>query len=447
MPSNSRSRMGGWQTPSIGKFRNETNPSIAVLYFKSISYAQLQRDFPKTVKTTGKLGFYSFSMFNKMSGDVDDIVNGTFYNEDVRHAIGEYMRKERFCKVFTNTNRTGIESDYSLTEFTRSLPFDSCSDDNTIAERLIEAWTRFSIDNTDNCYLSHIFVNNTYWSKSLDSTLSHAMIQFQLNNVFQKTLVLILSAEGIPVGQFGNSYTGKVEERNPILLAHVPPKLRTLYPDHVFQIEQNQNKLITHKDVFELLNSFVRLSKGQTIQPTDPEFVEWRMEHKRGVSLWQSLLPTKRTCVEAMIPDEFCLCMEHMLEQERIYNETDNMAATLYQKMDTEIRARHPCIQETTRVADRNYTLVHNLNSAILNGTDEYVEFLLFTVHAYSNGLSAEKNFFISVNGQFKHMLNGERDIRQAYPYVTDGTGSMCMAGFMDRFCEMCHRKFYMSPP
>lgn len=113
------------------------------------------------------------------------------------------------------------------------------------------------MENTVHCYLSHIFVNNTIWSKSLDDTLrfddisleykksfhfSNVLEQFQLNEVFKKTLVVLVSAEGIPVGTFGNSYTGKVEERNPILLAHVPDKLRKIYPDHIFHMEQNQNK-------------------------------------------------------------------------------------------------------------------------------------------------------------------------------------------------------------
>ncbi|CAI2355424.1 unnamed protein product [Caenorhabditis sp. 36 PRJEB53466] len=422
-----------------------TSPSIAVLFFKSISHAQLQREFPKSLRSSRRFGFFEFSMFNKMSDNITDIVNGTFYHKEVRHTVGQYMRNERYCKVFTNTIRTGIKSDYDLSHWMRSLATDSCSDENSVAERLIEEWARFSIENTERCYLSHIFVNNTIWSKSLDDTLSNVLEQFELNEIFKKTLVVVVSAEGIPVGQFGNSYTGKVEERNPILLAHVPDKLRKIYPDHIFHMEQNQNKLITHQDVFDLFYSFARLSKDQAIVVADEEFMDWKKEHKRGISLWQTLVPDNRTCYHANIPDEFCLCMENKIEVEKAYNQTYEMAARLYEKMDVEILANSSCIQETTWVAEKNYTQVFNLNEKLLNETDEYVDFFYFTVRAYAKKSNMRKNFYVNVVGQFKHNLKDDYDIKQSYPYVTDGTKSWCMAGYMDRFCEMCHTHFFMS--
>ncbi|CAP29296.2 Protein CBG09258 [Caenorhabditis briggsae] len=419
-----------------------TSPSIAVLYLRSMSHSQLQREFPKIVKSTRRFGFYSFPMFNKISDNITDLVNRTFWHDEVKHTVGQYMKNERYCKVFSNTNLSGIQSDYDLSNFGHSLKSDTCSDDDSVAQRLIEQWAQFSIQNPDHCYLSHIFVNNTIWSKSLDDTLSAVLEQFQLNEVFKKTLVVVVSAEGIPVGTFGNSYTGKVEERNPILLAHIPDKLKKLYNDHMFHLESNQNRLITHLEVFDLINSFARLSKDQAIVPVRDNFMDWKREHVRGISPWQTLIPHNRTCYHVPIEDEYCLCMENKIDIEKEYNQTYAIASRLYERMESDILSNYTCMKETTWIEERNYTAVYNLNEKVLNGTDPYTEFLYFGVRAYPkkfNTRNNRKNFFVNVMGLFKHDKDDQYNFEKTYPYVTDTLKSGCLAGYMERFCEMCH--------
>ncbi|EGT47682.1 hypothetical protein CAEBREN_14858, partial [Caenorhabditis brenneri] len=325
-------------------------------------------------------------MFIKISDNITDIVKQTFWHDEVKHNY------ERYCKVFSNTNLSGIPSDYDVSNWAESLKSDTCSDEDSVAERLIEQWAQFSIQNTDHCYLSHVFVNNTIWSKSLDDTLSAVIEQFQLNEVFKKTLVVVVSAEGIPVGTFGNSYTGRVEERNPILLAHIPDKLKKMYNDHMFHLESNQNRLITHLEVFDLINSFARLSKDQGIVPVRDDFMEWKRDHVRGISPWQTLIPFNRTCYHVPIADEYCLCMENKIQIEKEYNQTYAIASRLYEKMETEILSNYSCIQETTWIEERNYTSVYNLNDKVLNGTEEYIEFLMFGVRAYPKKINSRKN-------------------------------------------------------
>lgn len=131
--------------------------------------------------------------------------------------------------------------------------------------------------------------------------------------------------------------------------------------------------------------------------------------------------------------------MENKIEIEKEYNRTYDIASRLYEKMESEILSNYTCIQETTWIEERNYTSVYNLNDKVLNGTEEYIEFLGFGVRAYPKKVNSRKNFFVNVMGQFKHNLKDDYNFQKTYPYVTDTLKSGCLAGYMERFCEMCH--------
>lgn len=90
---------------------------------------------------------------------------------------------------------------------------------------------------------------------------------------------------------------------------------------------------------------------------------------------------------ELIISREF-----YQISDKKFEFRTYEMAARLYEKMDTEILANSSCIAETTWYEKRNYTQVFNLNEVLLNGTEEYVDFFYFTVRAYSKKTSSRKN-------------------------------------------------------
>lgn len=51
--------------------------------------------------------------------------------------------------------------------------------------------------------------------------------------------------------------------------------------------------------------------------------------------------------------------------------------------MESDILSNYSCMHETTWIEERNYTSVYNLNEKVLNGTEEYIEFLIFGVRAF----------------------------------------------------------------
>uniref|UniRef100_A0AC35F0A1 Uncharacterized protein n=1 Tax=Panagrolaimus sp. PS1159 TaxID=55785 RepID=A0AC35F0A1_9BILA len=87
---------------------------------------------------------------------------------------------------------------------------------------------------------------------------------------------------------------------------HVPKKFREEFPDKFNTLVENKNRLTSNFDIHETLEDIFDI----TLE-TKHEY-----QKKHGTSLFEKI-PKNRTCANAMIPENFCCCMEK-IEDERI---------------------------------------------------------------------------------------------------------------------------------
>ena len=94
------------------------------------------------------------------------------------------------------------------------------------------------------------------------------------------------------------TYHGRIETSTPYVFFVFPPWFKRKYPELMSTLEINRNRLSSHFDVHETLRDLMYLKEGARKAGTVKE---------RGISLFREI-PKERTCAEAGIPGEFCVC-------------------------------------------------------------------------------------------------------------------------------------------
>ena len=107
------------------------------------------------------------------------------------------------------------------------------------------------------------------------------------------------------------STSGNIDHKLPMLTIVVPNWLLKKHPDIGLTLEANQDVLISPFDLYQTLRQF----------PIYPLDMPQRESHKerRGLSLISNYLPKTRSCIDARIPIQFCVCMNWVeLNQQQI---------------------------------------------------------------------------------------------------------------------------------
>ena len=113
-----------------------------------------------------------------------------------------------------------------------------------------------------------------------------------------KSLVMFFSNRGAPSVETRQTFNSIVERKNPFLFLTFPPWFIEKYPDIARNLDSNTHRLTSHPDTRQMLLDLLYF-KGR--EPTPP----YRGRH--GVSLFQEI-PANRTCKNASIPEDQCLC-------------------------------------------------------------------------------------------------------------------------------------------
>ncbi|XP_013075122.2 uncharacterized protein LOC106061503 [Biomphalaria glabrata] len=114
----------------------------------------------------------------------------------------------------------------------------------------------------------------------------------------QNTLLITFSDHGIRFGPLRYTKLGDVENRTPFAIFTFPPWFLKKYPDVARNLKTNRNRLTTHYDTHATLQDLLYF-KGRRDKPLS--------KSKHGISLFEEI-PRNRTCTEAAIDQEFCLC-------------------------------------------------------------------------------------------------------------------------------------------
>ncbi|KAI6213024.1 hypothetical protein M3Y94_00100100 [Aphelenchoides besseyi] len=162
-----------------------------------------------------------------------------------------------------------------------------------------------------------------------------------------------LDNTAIVISAIQETYIGRIEERMPMLSVYIPPKYRKTY---------------TYKTLHDL---------------TDPKTTNKEV----GVSLFNSISRT-RTCQQARIPSQFCMCMERM--DTSILNETHKFEARAL--MRTQVHAalhELPCIF-SYRIDEPRAYLPFTISAIARNGFTVMAEWFRFL--ANGNSENANEN-------------------------------------------------------
>lgn len=82
---------------------------------------------------------------------------------------------------------------------------------------------------------------------------------------------------------------------------HVPEKFKKKYPKKYENLIRNQNRFTSNFDVHETLDEIVSKTLNEEVQQTK----------RHGISLFSDI-PKNRSCHDALVPDNFCTCMDKL---------------------------------------------------------------------------------------------------------------------------------------
>ena len=117
------------------------------------------------------------------------------------------------------------------------------------------------------------------------------------NRFLNNTAIIFFSDHGIRFGPIRETYTGKLEERLPFGYVIMPTWFPTRYPSLWNNLRENQNKLTTPFDYFEMMKDILNFNGKESIYSVND----------RGISLF-SHIPASRTCEHAGILPHWCTC-------------------------------------------------------------------------------------------------------------------------------------------
>ncbi|RWS21518.1 uncharacterized protein B4U80_00596, partial [Leptotrombidium deliense] len=141
--------------------------------------------------------------------------------------------------------------------------------------------------------VTHNDFNN---AQMIDSHYANFINEFkkQLNT----SIFILMGDHGNRYGNVLTTFIGRVEERMPLFAIHLPEKLLKEQPHLREYLNINKNRLTTWLDVHTTLLDVV--NANYSVVDTN--------KLQRSYSLWKQVVPTNRTCDQALIPETYCVC-------------------------------------------------------------------------------------------------------------------------------------------
>uniref|UniRef100_A0A7E4VN39 Sulfatase domain-containing protein n=1 Tax=Panagrellus redivivus TaxID=6233 RepID=A0A7E4VN39_PANRE len=192
----------------------------------------------------------------------------------------------------------------------------------------------------DSCQLSmNFYAGLTHGSASnlelYDIPVSDALQRMKTAGVLENTVLVIMGDHGQRISPIQKSHIGRIEERMSMMGIYMPKKFRDEYPEKYANLVRNRHRLTSNFDFHETLQDLLDLGSGHRRQQTE----------KHGTSLFETI-PIDRNCKDAMIPENFCVCMEtpDKTEKEIVQNAQTRIMA--YIEDHIENSTKNTCIKK-----------------------------------------------------------------------------------------------------
>ncbi|BFZ21866.1 hypothetical protein BsWGS_24905 [Bradybaena similaris] len=151
--------------------------------------------------------------------------------------------------------------------------------------------------------------------KMFDDHLLNFYESLKDKGYLNRSLIVSFSDHGVRWGPLRESVNGIYESRSPYTILTFPDWFLKKYPDVAANLQANTKRLTTHFDTHATLLDLLYFKSHTT--PLAPP--------RHGISLFREI-PSNRTCKDASIPKEFCLCGYRSLGD---VNVTSNLSNTL----------------------------------------------------------------------------------------------------------------------
>ena len=162
--------------------------------------------------------------------------------------------------------------------------------------------------------------------ESIDARFKKLLETFEGLNFFDNTLLIVHSDHGNRFKAY-SAYqpSGRMERKYPFLSMRLPKKLWNT--SYYYNAKQNERKLIGAYDIYQTLRHFKLMNTQFEKELDRSQFSvnDKYTRYSRGISLFERI-PVNRSCEDALVPHQFCLCFEEnamsILEFEKERNMT-----------------------------------------------------------------------------------------------------------------------------
>ena len=154
--------------------------------------------------------------------------------------------------------------------------------------------------------------------KALDNSVYKFLSDISQLGVYENSLILILSDHGIRFGNIRETFIGYMEERLPFMFIWLPKWFQDKYPEKYNNLQVNQNRLTSPYDVYVTIKNilnFVTQNEYRNETYYYSSNNETTAEKPKSLSCPKStglleVQPLERTCKDACIDENWCMCSE-----------------------------------------------------------------------------------------------------------------------------------------
>lgn len=163
----------------------------------------------------------------------------------------------------------------------------------------------------------------------IDTDLRNFLSSAFQQNLFNRTVLFVLSDHGHRFDDFRKTKQGRIEDSMPMVSVVLPEWYSQRYPHISAALRTNSGRLTSSFDLYStFVDVFQRNAANYTGVSEDYVYVPWSLEvcvlfnfqaryrfnsRVRGRTLFEPV-PLNRTCEEAGIPEMYCTCKEKVNE-------------------------------------------------------------------------------------------------------------------------------------
>jgi hypothetical protein len=197
---------------------------------------------------------------------------------------------------------------------------------------LIESFLKNMHENNLNSQIPYFFFNffgeythdNLALPGNLDIEFRNLLVRLEEKNYLDNTLLVLYSDHGSRLTLYSyRTLSGKLERKLPFLYLRLPKQLwNTKY--HLNALN-NKNKLIGAYDIHQTFRHFLNLNANYSRELDNKQFSinNKNIRNLRGISLFENI-PVNRSCGDALIPEQYCSCLEPLkIAENEFENETN----------------------------------------------------------------------------------------------------------------------------